>query len=116
MQTTAKKIASIINGVHIIPEVLDGLMGNNNIVYINLYVTDEHEIYERIFCRDSTSYMLNYIPFIFQTNKDLYLSTEKLSLKSNHIFNIDVTGTEIASTIDKIIYCINECINICKKG
>lgn len=102
-----KGIASIINGVHIIPEVINGIGNNKNIIYINLYVTNEHEIYERILNRDPASYMLNYIPFIFQTNKDLYLSTEKLSLKYNYIFNIDVTCLSIEDTIKKIIHCIS---------
>ena len=101
-----KGIASIINGVHVIPEVMNGI-GNNNIVYINLYVTNEQEIYKRILKRDPASYMLNYIPFIFQTNRDLYLSTEKLSLKYNYIFNIDVTRLSIEDTIKKIILCIS---------
>lgn len=43
-----KGIATIINGVHVIPEVLCDIAENNNIIFINLYVTKEHEIYERI--------------------------------------------------------------------
>lgn len=105
-----KGIASIINGVHVIPEVLNGIGNNDNIVFINLYVTTEHEIYERILNRDPTSYMLNYIPFIFQTNKDLYLSTEKFSLKYNNIFNIDVTCLSIEAIIKKIFFCIDKTV------
>lgn len=101
-----KGIDTIINGVHIIPEILNGISDNNNIIYINLYVTNEQEIYERISNRDSCSYMLNYVPFIFQTNKELYLSTKKATLKYPHIFNIDVTGLSIEDTIDQIICCI----------
>lgn len=107
-----KGIASIINGVHIIPEILNGIAENNNIIYINLYITNEQEIYERISNRDSCSYMLDYIPFIFQTNRELYLSTEKISLKYHYIFNIDVTGLSIEDTINKIIFCINKSINL----
>lgn len=106
-----KGIASIINGVHVIPEVLNGIAENNNIIYINLYVTNEQEIYERIYNRDPSSYMLNHMPFIFQTNMALYLSTEKISLSNHYVFNIDVTGLSIENTIDKITYCINNCIN-----
>ena len=106
-----KGIASIINGVHVIPEVLNGITESNNIIYINLYVTNEQEIYERICNRDSSSYMLNHIPFIFQTNKDLYLSTENISLTCPYVINIDVTGLSIEDTINKITIYINNCIN-----
>lgn len=101
-----KGIDTIINGVHIIPEILNGISDNNNIIYINLYVTNEQEIYERISNRDSCSYMLDYVPFIFQTNKELYLSTKRVALKHHHIYNIDVTGLSIENTIDQIISCI----------
>lgn len=101
-----KGIASIVNGVHVIPEVLNGIGENNNIIYVNLYVTNECEIYKRILSRDSSSYMLEHIPFIFQTNKDLYLSTKKMSSKYYNIFNIDVTGLDIDKTVNKIIFCI----------
>lgn len=106
-----KGIASIVNGVHLVPEVLNDIAENKNIIYINLYVTSEQEIYERIRNRDPSSYMLDHIPFIFQTNKDLYLSTEKMALTYHHIFNIDVTGLTIENTINKIIFSINNSIN-----
>lgn len=107
-----KGIASIINGVHIIPEILNGISENNNIIYINLYITNEQEIYNRILNRDSCSYMLNYVPFIFQTNTDLYLSTKKIALKHHHVFNIDVTSLSIEDTINKIVCCINKSLNL----
>lgn len=102
-----KGIASIINGVHVIPEILNGIARNNNIVYINLYVTDEQALFQRIFNRDPFSYMLEYIPFIFQTNRELYLSVEKISINSPHIININVTGLDISNTIKEILYHIN---------
>ncbi len=107
-----KGIASIINGVHIIPEILNGIAENNNIIYINLYITNEQKIYERILNRDSCSYMLNYVPFIFQTNKDLYLSTKKIALKCHYVFNIDVTVLSIEDTIAQIVCCINKGLNL----
>lgn len=102
-----KGIATIINGVHVIPEVLMDIAESKNLIFINLYVTNEHEIYKRISKRDSTSYMLEHIPFIFQTNKDLHFSTEKISLEYPNIFNIDVTELSIDNTIKKIVDCIN---------
>lgn len=105
-----KGIASIINGVHVIPEVLNGIAENNNIIYINLYVTNEDEIYKRITNRDPSSYMLHHIPFIFKANQELYSSTAKLSLENSHIFNVDVTEKTINDTINEIISCINNII------
>ena len=99
-----KGIPSIINGVHIIPEILNGIACNRNIIYVNLFVTNENELYDRIINRNPSSYMLNHIPFIFQTNCDLYKSTEKLTNGNNYIFNnIDVTELSVNETINEII-------------
>lgn len=106
-----KGIPSIINGVHIIPEVLNGLGQNHNIIYITLYINNEHEIYNRLFNRDPNSYMLNHISLIYQTNVDLYLSTSKLA-NSSYIFNtIDVTSLTINDTINEIMNCIQKRIS-----
>ncbi len=103
-----KGISTIINGVHIIPEVLNDFINKDNIVFINLYVTNEHKIYDRIYQRDPNSYMLDNIPLIYQTNHDLYLSTEKIALGSHNIFNIDVTDLRINETVKKIVDNINQ--------
>ena len=105
-----KGIASIINGVHVIPEVLNGIADNHNIIYLNLYVTNECVLYERIVNRNPTSYMLKHIDFIFQTNNNLYFNTSKLTSKTSHIFNIDVTHINIEDTIKEVINCIANCI------
>lgn len=36
-----KRLATIINGVHIIPEVLNNIAEKDNIIFINLYVTNK---------------------------------------------------------------------------
>lgn len=101
-----KGISTIINGVHVIPEVLKDITENVNVLFFNLYVTDENELYKRIYSRDSSSYMLDCIPFIFQTNNDLYISTEQLTSNHSNIFNINVTGLSIDETINRITSCI----------
>lgn len=102
-----KGISTIINGVHIIPEILNGIAQNKNIIYINLYVTNRDTIYNRIKNRNPNSYMLNNIQLIFQTNNDLFESTEKLVKEGNKMFNnIDVTFLKIDETINAIIECI----------
>ena len=47
--------------------------------------------------------MLKHIPFIFQTNNDLRLSTEKMAIQYRNVFNVDVTELSIDSTTDLIV-------------
>ncbi len=107
-----KGISSIINGVHIIPEMLNGLAENQNIIYINLYINNEQELYKRLKNRDPQSYMLKHIPFIFQTNVDLYTRTAKLSKDFPYVFNnIDISKLTLDETIYKIMQLIHSRIN-----
>lgn len=71
-----KGIPSIINGVHVVPETLNGLDDNQNMIFINLYIHSEKALYTRLVDRNPESYMIDHVPFIFQTNMDLYASTE----------------------------------------
>ena len=98
-----KGIPSIINGVHIVPEALNGLANNQNMIYINLYIHSEKVLYSRLANRNPESYMINHVPFIFQTNIDLYTSTERLSHEFPYVFNnIDVTELSIEETLSRI--------------
>jgi len=104
-----KGIPSIINGVHVVPETLNGLANNHNIMYINLYVSSERELYKRLVNRNPQSYMLEHVPFIFKTNVDLYHSTIKLEKDVPYLFNnIDITNMTVDETlceIMKLIHC-----------
>ncbi len=103
-----KGIPSIINGVHVIPEMLNGLANNHNIIYINLYVNCERQLYKRLVNRNPQSYMLEHIPFIFKTNVDLYYSTAKLANNLPYLFNnIDITNMSIEETLSEIIKLIH---------
>lgn len=104
-----KGIPSIINGVHIIPESLNGLAKNHNIIYINLFINSESELYNRLLNRDPKSYMLDYISLIYETNIDIKLSTAKLFDENTYIFNnIDVTSLTVNEALYKIIECIKK--------
>ncbi len=106
-----KGIPSIINGVHIIPEVLNGLVENHNVIYINLYLRNEKALYTRLVNRNPKSYMIDHVSFIFQTNLDLYASTEKLSKDFPRIFNnIDITELSVDETVSKIMQLISSLI------
>lgn len=103
MRQQRKGISSIINGVHIVPETLKYLADGHKIIFINLYISDEKILRKRLENRDPKSYMLQHIPFIYQSNNDLFLSTEKLVyLFSDSFYNIDVTALSITETILKI--------------
>ena len=105
-----KGIPSIINGVHVIPSILNGLCKNEKIIYINLYVNNKESIYKRIYNRNPNSYMLNNIELIYQSGKDLFVDTMKLAENNNSFLfnNIDVTDLTINETINKIIYLIEK--------
>lgn len=102
-----KSIATIINGVHIIPEILQEITSYSNVIFINLYISDEKKIYHRIFERDPHSYMLKNIPLIYKTNVDLYMSTKNISKSTSNIHNIDVTNLSIEMVIERILSIIS---------
>ena len=96
-----KGIPTIINGVHIIPSVLNGLCNNRNIIYINLYINNENRIYDRIYGRAPKSYMLEQTSLIYKTNLDLFAEVEYLSNQYEPFLfnNIDVTDLELDETL-----------------
>lgn len=104
-----KGIPSIVNGVHIIPEVLNGIAENQNIIFINLFINNENELYNRLKERNPNKYSLDKIPLIYQTNIDLRLSTLKLAADDRNIFScIDVTNLTIKETLQEIILCFRQ--------
>lgn len=107
MRQQRKGIPSIINGVHIIPEVLKELANNPNIIFINLFINNKDALYSRLFRRDPNSYMLQHISFIFKTNIDLFNSTENMRLiNPQSFFNVDITSLDIEEALSAIVQCI----------
>ena len=104
-----KGITTIINGVHIVPEILDGLYENDNIVYINLYINNKHSLFNRWEERDQTKYNLKNLSIAFDTNVALFNSTCRLSKKSGNMFkNIDITDLSIGQTKTEVIRCLSK--------
>ena len=104
-----KGICTIINGVHIVPEALAELLNNPLIRFVNLYVSNEEKLQERLGKRDPNSYMLEHITFIYNTNIDLLNSTQKLADVHKHsIFNIDVTSLDVDMTIQQVLTYITD--------
>ncbi len=98
-----KGIPSIINGVHIIPEILNGIAQNKNVVYINLYISNKEALRTRLSFRDPQKYM-PYLNVSFEANCALYESVLELAQEFPHIFqNIDVTNLTVDQVVDKTV-------------
>lgn len=106
-----KGISSIINGVHIVPEVLNGISCNGNVIFINLYIDTPEALRLRLLERDHQKY-LPFLDVSFATNCSLYNSTSLLSQKYPHNFlNIDVTYLTVDQVLNEVIAFIelNKC-------
>lgn len=106
-----KGIPSIINGVHIVPEVLNGIVQNRNVVFINLYINTKESLSLRLCGRDERKYK-PFLDISFEANRALYNSTQKLSQVAPSVFkNIDVTHL----TVDQVVCSVIEFIEL-KRG
>ena len=107
-----KGISSIINGVHIVPSMMDELSDYNNIAYVNLYVNNEEELRNRILSRDPASYMLDEIKFIYKRNLELRSNVEEFMVRRSGLYqNIDSTNL----TVQEVVNLIMESIRIVEK-
>lgn len=98
-----KGISSIINGVHIVPEILNGIARNNNIIYVNLYINNKSSLRSRLANRDPNKYM-PYIDTSFDANCSLHNNMLVLSQKQPNVFiDIDVTYLSIEQIVKDII-------------
>lgn len=95
MRQQRKRITSIINGVHLVPEVLNGIAGNKRVRFINLYINSIDVLRQRLLERDEKKYM-PHLGISFETNCALYESTQALSIKYPEIFcNLDITSMNV---------------------
>lgn len=104
-------ISTIINGVHIIPEVLEDLAYYNNVVFINLFISDKDKFVNRFDNRCKEKYSIHNIEYIFNTNHELHQKTIRLNNKYNAFFSFDISLLSISQTVDKIIKCITKKID-----
>lgn len=97
-----KRIPSIINGVHIIPEELYLNIPFPNVLYVNLYIDSEEVLWNRLKNRNPQKYKPECIPDLYKTNVDLNNSTCKNSEKSPNIYSINITTLSVKEVISKI--------------
>ena len=104
-----KRIPSIINGVHIIPEELYLSTPFPNILYINLYIDSEKTLWNRLNKRNPQKYKKEYVPLLYQTNIDLNNSLCNIPKDLCMIHSINISNLSIWETlseIDKILCTI----------
>ncbi len=64
-----KEIPTIINGVHIIPEILyDNMLFSSHIAYVNLFIESEDLLWTRLRNRDPQKYKKEGVPFLYRMN------------------------------------------------
>lgn len=99
-----RKIASIINGVHIVPNKLKELVSEENVVFVNLYIEDKSILKNRLFNREPTTFMLDFLDEMYSCNCKLFDETQKLvSLFPESIININVSHIGIDETLKQIV-------------
>lgn len=98
-----KKIPSIINGVHIIPEELYLYApDSSNIIYLNLYIDSEEALWNRLKKRNPQKYNRECVPLLFKTNVDLKNSFYRIPQDSFKWFSINVSSQSIQETLYEI--------------
>lgn len=102
-----KCIPSIINGVHIIPEELYLSLSFTNILYINLYIDSEENLWDRLKDRDPIKYKTDCVSYLYQTNVDLNNSIAKIPKNICNIYSINISSLSIEETLFRIdeIFC-----------
>ncbi len=102
-----KGIPSIINGVHIIPEELYLSTPFPNILYINLYIDSEKDLWTRLSKRDPQKYKKECVPFLYQANVDLNNSICNIPSNLCKIYTINISNLTIQETLSEIdkIFC-----------
>lgn len=97
-----KGIPSIVNGVHIVPEVLNGIGGNRGLKFINLYINSIDVLRNRLLGRDEKKYM-PYLQILFESNCALFKNTRALCEEYPDTFmNLDVTSLSIEQVREAI--------------
>ena len=97
-----KEIPSIINGVHIIPEVLYPFLPQSNILYINLYVDSKEALWNRLKLRNPKKYIPECIPYLYQANIDLHNSLNCIPRDLGISYSINVSALSVQETLSEI--------------
>lgn len=102
-----KDIPTIINGVHVIPEVLCDSLPSSSTMYINLFISSEEVLWARLRNRNPVKYKKEYVPLLYQTNIDLRNRTLQLATKYLNVISLNIgtnTVNELLTEIEDLFY------------
>ena len=94
-----KKIPTIINGVHVIPEVLCDSLPITSTIYINLFISSKEVLWSRLQNRNPEKYKKECIPFLYETNVNLHNRTSQLAKKHPNVISLNIR----TNTIDELL-------------
>lgn len=121
----ARKIPTIIEGISIVPSTyfhnnkpIDGF--ENNVVFINLFVSDEIEHIQRRFNRcqergyeDTIDSVKGQVSNIRKDKNDiLHKETLDLSTKVNNVFSIDISDMDQQMVMNRIMSIISQIVSV----
>lgn len=107
-----KRIPSIINGVHVIPEELYLSVKAPNIIYVNLYVDSEAALWKRLKNRDPKKYKPDCIPILYKANIDLHNSLKHIPNNLFKVYSINVSNLTVKETLSTINDIFNDIYKI----
>ena len=102
-----KSIPTIINGVHVIPEVLCDSLSSTSTMYINLFIGSEEILWARLRNRNPEKYKKEYVPFLYKTNVNLHNRTSQLVTKHPNVISLNIgtkTVNDLLTEIEAYFY------------
>lgn len=97
-----KGIPTIINGVHILPELLYDYLNSPNLIYITLYTDSIKELERHYQLRNDHKHPKS-IPIIFEMNNKLFDRTSNLAGYKDNVLILNVSGQSVFSTNEIIV-------------
>ena len=97
-----KEIPTIINGVHIIPEILYDYLNFPNIIYIILYTDSQRDLEKHYISRNDHKHPKS-LPLIFDMNKKLFRRSLNLIGDKKNVFVINVSELSASNTNEIIV-------------
>ena len=97
-----KEIPTIINGVHIIPEILYDYLDFPNIIYVILYTDSKRDLEKHYKSRNDHKHPKS-LPLIFDMNKKLFRRSSYLFGNKKNVFVINVSALSASNTNEIIV-------------
>ena len=96
-------IPTIINGVHIIPEILyDNMLFSSHIAYVNLFIESEDLLWTLLRNRDPQKYKKEGVPFLYRMNLDLHKQTSLLAKAHPNVLSLNNSRLSSEETLFEV--------------